>query len=220
MADPRTTSARVAGSAREMDAQCRGRERPSALGGEPGRGRGRALRSGVPSDVPVELPAGFPLYRSVGRPVVRAADGVGSRQPGAFQGDGHAARAALKVAAAEALSQDAADRLADARYLPATDRSARTPEAASAELIRLLDHLRATVTRFVLARRDAGTPIERVLPEVKGLVRAAVAYERWHDPAESLMAHVVGWTIAAYYDTRTQVAWSPEVVACAMGDGR
>jgi hypothetical protein len=38
-----------------------------------------------------------------------------------------------------------------------------------------------------------------VLPEVKGLVREAVACEGWYDPGETLMEQVVGWAVAAYY---------------------
>ena len=73
-------------------------------------------------------------------------------------------------------------------------------DAPSAELVRLLDHLRRTVGRHVRERRAAGLPIERVLPEVKGLVREATALEGWFDSADTLMAHVVRWIILAYYD--------------------
>jgi ABC-type transporter Mla subunit MlaD len=73
-------------------------------------------------------------------------------------------------------------------------------DAPSAELARLLGHLRSTVGRYVRERRAAGLPVERVLPEVKGLVRAAWAPEEWFDSADALTTQVVGWTITAYYD--------------------
>jgi hypothetical protein len=73
-------------------------------------------------------------------------------------------------------------------------------QTPSAELVRLLGHLRSTVRRYVRARRGAGVPVERVLPEVKGLVREASALEGWFDSADTLMAQVVRWSITAYDD--------------------
>lgn len=35
---------------------------------------------------------------------------------------------------------------------------------------------------------------------MKGLVREAVAYEGWFDPAMAVVQQVVGWPIAAYDD--------------------
>jgi hypothetical protein len=78
--------------------------------------------------------------------------------------------------------------------------AARAPETPSAELMRLLGYLRSTVCRYVRARRGAGVPVERVLPEVKGLVREASALEGSFDSADTLMAQGVRWTIAAYYN--------------------
>jgi hypothetical protein len=72
--------------------------------------------------------------------------------------------------------------------------------APSGELMRLLGQLRSTVGCYVRERREAGLPVERVLPEVKGLVREASALEGWCDPADTLMAQVVRWTVVAYYD--------------------
>jgi hypothetical protein len=119
------------------------------------------------------------------------------------EADGYAVRSAITQAATEAVTQDAAERATLATRPMATDDSA--PSApASADLTRLLDHLRTVVACYVCDRRRAGAPIERVLPEVKGLVRAAVAHEGWHEPAAALMRHVVGWTIAAYYDAPAQ----------------
>ena len=195
MPDPRSPSTPVARSARELDAQCRGRDTTPAFGGEPGMGRGRARHPSLPPDVSGDVP--------VVRPVIREAD---------RQDDGQVARWAVTVAAAEALTQEAAERSAESWRLPAADGSAGASEAASAELIRLLDRLCSTVTRYVRGRRDAGAPIERVLPEVKGLVREAVAHERWFDPAGTMMAHVVGWTITAYYQAHDGEG-SPDTVA-------
>ena len=178
MSESRSPSMPVTRSARELDVQCRGRDASPAYSGEPGMGRGGARHPSFPPDVPVAVP------------VIRGADGHRDREM---------ARVAVTVAATEALTQDAAERSAGSWQRPAADGSAGAPEGRSAELIRLVDHLRSTVTRYVRGRRDAGAPIERVLPEVKGLVREAVAHERWFDPAEALMAHVVGWTITAYY---------------------
>jgi hypothetical protein len=70
----------------------------------------------------------------------------------------------------------------------------------SPELVRLLGHLQSTVTRFVHERREAGAAVERVIPEVKGLVREAASCEGWVDPADTLTAQVVRWTITAYHD--------------------
>ena len=58
----------------------------------------------------------------------------------------------------------------------------------------------SAVIRFAHERRDLGTPVERLVPEVKGLVREATACEGWCDPTDTLMAQVVRWAIAAYYD--------------------
>jgi hypothetical protein len=73
-------------------------------------------------------------------------------------------------------------------------------DAPSPELARLLAMVRTEVTRYVVARRGVGAPIERVLPEVKCLVRASQVYERWDDPRDTLMTQVVHWVIGAYYD--------------------
>jgi aminoglycoside phosphotransferase (APT) family kinase protein len=71
--------------------------------------------------------------------------------------------------------------------------------APSDELARLLAELHATLAGYVDGRRAAGAPIERVIPEVKALVRLARAQEAWCDPAETLMEQVVRWSIATYY---------------------
>ena len=68
------------------------------------------------------------------------------------------------------------------------------------ELLRVLTRLRTQLTRYVSRRRAAGVPIERVLPEVKCLVRESQSVERWADPAGTLMAQIVRMSITAYYD--------------------
>lgn len=73
------------------------------------------------------------------------------------------------------------------------------PEPAG-ELARLVAHLQSTVTSYVRERRREGVPVERVIPEVKCLVREAESCEGWRDPADTLMAQVVRWSIQAYYD--------------------
>jgi hypothetical protein len=115
------------------------------------------------------------------------------------EADAHAGRSAIRQAATQARARGAAERAALERPPVATGAAAPAPPP-SAELVALLDRLRAAVGRYVGGRRRAGAPVERVLPEVKGLAREAVAYAGWHDPAEALMRQVVGWTIAAFYD--------------------
>ncbi|MGZ8377023.1 MAG: hypothetical protein ACXW61_06730 [Gemmatirosa sp.] len=73
-------------------------------------------------------------------------------------------------------------------------------EWTSPALLQLLAQLRWIATRYAQARRAARLPIERLLPEVKGVVREVESTEGWHDPADALMAQVVRWTIEAYYD--------------------
>ena len=86
---------------------------------------------------------------------------------------------------------------------PGTAESAPAPvgdTVPSAALVHLLQHLRSTVAAYVASRRAAGAALERVLPEVKCLVREAASCEQWHDPSDTLMAQVVRWTIDAYYE--------------------
>jgi hypothetical protein len=84
-------------------------------------------------------------------------------------------------------------RLAQRDELPAVHES-------SPELVRLLEQLRATVTSYVERRRGAGAPVERVLPEVKALVRAAEPCIEWPYERGVFTARVVRWAIEAYYD--------------------
>jgi hypothetical protein len=91
-------------------------------------------------------------------------------------------------------------------YGPARS-SDRTPPVAepaderfSLDLLHALEHLRATIVRYVGERREQGAAVERVLPEVKSLLRRAEASEQWLDPSDTLLAQVVRWTVEAYYD--------------------
>jgi hypothetical protein len=176
MPDPRPTSSRPAAAAREADGQCRGIGPILTPTGAEDRGRGRGLRGAAAGDV------------SVARSVVRDADG-----PADGRRDGDSVRAAMALAATAAVTQDAAERAAlESRRAPTAD--------DPADRAGLLDSLRTAVARYVSDRRRAGAPIERVLPEVKGLVRQSATSEGWFDPAKALLPQVVGWTIATYYD--------------------
>jgi hypothetical protein len=168
----------------QVDEACRGIGRAATAGaafgelgvrGARGVGRGPSVRGDVQrGDAQVD------------RPVVR-------------DGDPRAVRHAVASAVTHAVARDAAERAAEPWPRPAAG-DAAAPGERSPELDRLLAHLRATVARYVVGRHDAGAPIERVLPEVKGMVREAAACEAWYDADDTLMRQVVGWTIAAYYD--------------------
>jgi hypothetical protein len=178
MPDLDTMSIPMAAATHEADARCRGTGTTSATAG--------AAPSSIPADAPV------------GRPVVREA---------------------VRLAAAEAVTQEVHDRVAGLRRVGAADvavdvavDAAATPgepvEGPSPELVRLLAHLRSAVTRYAQERRDAGAAVERIVPEVKCLVREAASCEGWFDPGDSLMAQVVRWTIMAYYD-QPELAHAP-----------
>jgi hypothetical protein len=99
------------------------------------------------------------------------------------------------------VAQDPSGRRGWLRLEPVGDSECDGPSREpSLELVRLLDHLRTTLTRYAGDRRDAGAPVERVIAEVKGLVWQAAALEGWGDPTSALMAQAVRWTISAYYD--------------------
>ena len=109
-------------------------------------------------------------------------------------------RAAVREAVAVTSARAANDRLASAMRRDGVHvESAESAEVSSASLRGLLEHLRATVTEYVHGRRTDGLPIERVLPEVKRMVREAQSSEPWWDPTDALAAQVVRWTIEAYY---------------------
>ena len=119
-------------------------------------------------------------------------------------------RATFCVATARtsvARARGAADRAADPLRTGGAVRHRATEalgvdarDEPSPELLRLLAHLRSTVTTYVIARRDEGAPIERVVPEVKCLVRESESCEGWRDPSDALLAQVVRWSIEAYDD--------------------
>lgn len=180
MPDPCLPTSRPA-AAHDADAQCRGIGPSGTPDSSHGCSRSRGVWPPPPADAPVA------------RPVIRDADGYAVRS----------AISKISKAATEAVMQDAAERAAMGSRLAATGDTASS-EHASADLTRLLEQLRTAVARYVGERRLAGAPIERVLPEVKGLVREAVAHDEWHDPAAALMQQVVGWTIATYYDQPEQ----------------
>jgi hypothetical protein len=183
MPDPRPGTSRPADFAQDADAQCRG----IGLSGTPERSSRRGRGGGASPTTPADVP--------VARPVVRDADEC-------------VERSAITQAATQARARGAAERAALERPPVATGAAAPAPPP-SAELVALLDRLRAAVGRYVGGRRRAGAPVERVLPEVKALAREAVGYAGWHDPAEALMRQVVGWTIAAFYDAPAPRQASP-----------
>lgn len=86
------------------------------------------------------------------------------------------------------------------RTLP--DRFGR-PGAAAAhapDMVGQVARLRAVIAAYVAERRTAGAGLERVLPEVRDIVRDAELAEGWPDELGVLMAQVVRWTIEAYVD--------------------
>lgn len=72
--------------------------------------------------------------------------------------------------------------------------------APSPELARLLAGLEEAVTRYVAGRRAEGAPSERVLSEVRCVVREAESADGAFHGSEALMAQVVRWALAAYQD--------------------
>lgn len=94
------------------------------------------------------------------------------------------------------------------------DPLADSASGASPELVERLAELRAAVWTYVRRRRDAGTPVQRVLPEVKALVREALAWEgatgAWsYEAVELLTEPVVRWAIAAYYGVHAELRADP-----------
>lgn len=81
--------------------------------------------------------------------------------------------------------------LADARIVPDVE----------VELADLLADLRLCVVNYVYRRRAEGASVERVLPEVRCLVREAESCERWTDPEDLLVAQAERWSLEAYADS-------------------
>jgi hypothetical protein len=77
---------------------------------------------------------------------------------------------------------------------------ARIERDVQIELAALLADLRVCVVNYVYRRRAEGAPVERVLPEVRCLVREAESCEQWSDPEDTLLAHAVRWGLEAYHD--------------------
>jgi hypothetical protein len=186
MPDPHMATTPTA-AALEADAQCRGiGARPTAAVASP-VGASPAAAPRIRPDAPVERP--------IERPIVREA---------------------VLLAVAETITHEAHERVERVAHWrrPVVADGVAAPERAfadegpSPELVRLLGELQSTVSRYTRDRRDAGAAVERVVPEVKGLVREAAACEGWVDPGDTLTAQAVRWAIAAYYD-RPQQAHGP-----------
>ena len=80
---------------------------------------------------------------------------------------------------------------------------ARNSSEVEAELADLLADLHLCVVNYVYRRRAEGAPVERVLPEVRCLVREAESCERWSDPDDLLVAQAERWSREAYADSTT-----------------
>ena len=86
----------------------------------------------------------------------------------------------------------------------AADHAAR--QASSPALRECLVGLRDAVEGYVGRRREEGTPVERVLAEVKTLVRRAEGCDLSREATDALMPQVVRWGIQAFYDGDTPCA--------------
>lgn len=172
MSDPRRSTPFPIARARDADGQCRGIGRSAPAGVVRAPSAEGATAPARPADAPVVAAVG------------RDADPT-----------------AVSEAIARAATQSASERAAAQSGRPAPAGGGTGTATPSRALEQLLEQLRATLACFVEARRAAGAPVERVIPEVKALVREAAAHERWYDPTEQLMTQVVRWTIAAYYGT-------------------
>lgn len=83
-------------------------------------------------------------------------------------------------------------------------------EPQPAVLTGALAALRASVTMLVCARRAEGVPIQRVLPELKALVRHAEPALSGLETLTMLTEQVVRWAIEAYYDRPLRMHVTPE----------
>jgi hypothetical protein len=136
-----------------------------------------------------------------GEPTQAHAEGRRLAMPPSLRADRPVVREAVREAARRAVDEAVTlgARASAVALTRAGAGAAAVAAAPSPALVGHLGHLRATLTRYVGERRDAGAPVERVLPEVKDLVREAAARELWFDTDDALMGQVVRWTIAAYY---------------------
>ena len=152
-----------------MDAQCRGTGERAVPAGAPFTSRSRAASSSVYPGAPARWGA---------------------------------ACEAVRLALANVVALDTQERLAELMCSGTPRVPATSPERGdgpSAELGRRLQHVQATVGRYTRERREAGTPVARVVLEVNALVRAA-GCDGWYGQADTLMAQVDRWTIRAYHD--------------------
>ena len=78
------------------------------------------------------------------------------------------------------------------------ERSSETNDGASAHLVDRLRRLRATIAAHVAERRGGGVPVERLLAEVRTLVREAASCEHATDPSDTLLRCTSQWAAAAY----------------------
>lgn len=80
--------------------------------------------------------------------------------------------------------------------------SVAAEDLAADPITGLLAQLRAATTVYVCRLRSDGARPEQMLVGVKALVREAMVADGWYDPeaTQALLAHVVRWSIAAYYD--------------------
>ena len=83
------------------------------------------------------------------------------------------------------------------------------PDDRSPDLAPLFAVVRQRVALHVRQRRGEGAPLERVVPELRCLVREAQSSEGWHDPTDVLMAVVVGWAVETYYDDQPELRHVP-----------
>ena len=87
------------------------------------------------------------------------------------------------------------------RPAPADGRAPGDADAGSDRVLFVrLAELRTAVAAYVARRRGQGAPVQRVLPEVKVLVREAIAHDvTAHEVEATLREQVVRWAIEAYY---------------------
>lgn len=87
---------------------------------------------------------------------------------------------------------------------PAREPGPDTILVQAPRLAALLDVDRQRVLDHVRRRRAEGASIERVIPELRCLVREAQSCEACCDPTDLLMAVVIGWAVESYLDP-----WEP-----------
>ena len=91
-------------------------------------------------------------------------------------------------------------RAAAPRTMAAPLADTRIVSGVESELADLLADLHLCVINYVYRRRAEGASVERVLPEVRCLVREAESCERWNDPDDLLVTQAERWSREAYAD--------------------